>query len=396
MLSGWVLHAGARMRLVYVATDPLTTYRLMAGQLAYMQRNGFDVTVIAAPGPLLDATAAREGVRAIGVPMKREPSPAADALALAQLTVELRRLRPTIVNAGTPKAGLLGVLAARIARVPVVVYLLRGLRFEGATGARRLVLAGAEHVAGTLAHRVFVNSESLRARFVALGCAAEARTWVPAQGSSNGVDAERFFVTDARREWARAERARLGIQDSAVVAGFVGRFTRDKGLDELLCAFERAAKANPNLRLLLVGEHDSTDPLPAHVARFIADDPRVFTTGFVDEPAQYYPLMDLFVFPSYREGFPNAPLEAAAAGLPVVAFRATGTVDAVAHDVTGRLIEIGDEAGLAEGMLMYANNAALRREHGQAGQARVVREFSQTRVWEALASEYRRLVAQRA
>jgi glycosyltransferase involved in cell wall biosynthesis len=106
--------------------------------------------------------------------------------------------------------------------------------------------------------------------------------------------------------------------------------------------------------------------------------------------------MDLFVFPSYREGFPNAPLEAAAAALPVLAFRATGTVDAVAHDVTGRLVEIGDEAGLAEGMLMYANNAALRREHGQAGQARVVREFSQTRVWEALASEYRRLVAQRA
>jgi glycosyltransferase involved in cell wall biosynthesis len=384
------------MQLVYIATDPITAYRLMDGQLGYMQRHGFEVTVITAPGPLLDATAAREGVRAIGVPMKREPSPASDAVALARLTLELRRLRPTIVNAGTPKAGLLGVLAARMARVPVVVYLLRGLRFEGATGARRLVLAGAEHVAGTLADRVFVNSESLRARFVALGCAPSARTWVPAQGSSNGVDAERFLVTGARREWARAERARLGIPDSAVVAGFVGRFTRDKGLDELLSAFRRAAETNPNLRLLLVGDHDSTDPLPAPVVRFIADDPRVFTTGFVDEPAQYYALMDLFVFPSYREGFPNAPLEAAAAGLPVVAFRATGTVDAVAHDVTGRLVAIGDEAGLAAGMLMYANDAALRREHGQAGQARAMREFSQTRVWEALAREYRRLAAQPA
>jgi glycosyltransferase involved in cell wall biosynthesis len=383
------------MRLVYIATDPVTAYRLMDGQLRYMQSNGFEVSVITAPGALLEQAAAREGVQAIGVPMRREPAPLQDAVALARLTWTLRRLAPTIVNAGTPKAGLLGVMAARAARVPVVVYLLRGLRFEGTTGLRRLVLAGAEHVAGGLADRVVVNGESLRARFVGLGCAPAAKTWVPAAGSSNGVDAARFLPSPERRAWAHDERARLGIPDGAVVAGFVGRFARDKGLVELLRAFRAAAEREPRLRLLLVGDHDPTDRLPAADARFIAEDARIFTTGFVEEPARYYALMDLLVFPSHREGFPNVPLEAAAAELPVLACAATGTVDAVVGERTGTLIAVGDETALAGGLVRYAQDSELRRRHGQAGRRRVETDFRQETVWAALAEEYRRLAAAR-
>jgi glycosyltransferase involved in cell wall biosynthesis len=297
------------------------------------------------------------------------------------------------VNAGTPKAGLLGVLAARLAQVPHVVYLLRGLRFEGAQGGKRLLLAATEHVAGGLAHRIFANSRSLKDRFVALGCAGSEKIWVPGAGSSNGVDLARFEVTPERRAWAAAERERLGIQKDSFVVGFVGRFARDKGMAELVQAFRLAASEEPRLRLLLVGDHDRTDPVPSDVRSFIASDRRVVTTGFVDEPARYYSLFDSLIFPSYREGFPNVPLEAAAAGVPVVAFRATGTVDAVLDAQTGTLVDQGDARGLADAILRYAREPRLALLHGEQGHARAATEFSRERIWREIAAEYRRIAA---
>jgi len=381
------------MRLVYVATEPVTAYRLLDGQLGYMQRQGFDVTVVTSPGELLLRTAQREGVQARAVPMTRDVSPGQDVRALYRLTALLRELKPTIVNAGTPKAGLLGVAAARLAGVPVVVYLLRGLRFEGARGAKRLLLAGTEHLAAGLAHRVFANSESLRQRFTSLGCASPERVWVPCSGSSNGVDVQRFLPNEARRAWALDERRRRALSPEDIVVGFVGRFTSDKGIVALVQAFRIASEQEPRLRLLLVGDHDDSDPLPSGVAEFLRSDSRVSTTGFVDEPAPYYGLMDLFVFPSLREGFPNAPLEAAASEVPVIAFRATGTVDAVVDGQTGALLAAGDVDLLSREILRYAADPELRARQGRAGRRRVEASFDRELVWQALEGEYRRLVA---
>jgi glycosyltransferase involved in cell wall biosynthesis len=386
------LAPGRRFHIVHIATDPLTAFRLMEGQLADLKLRGFDVTVITAPGKLLDAVREREGVSALGVPMRRDPAPLADVVSLFRLVLTLRRLQPDLVIAGTPKGGLLGVIAARITGVPVVVYLLRGLRFEGAQGFKRLVLAATEHVAGSVSDRVFANSRSLRERFVALGCASADKTWVPGAGTSNGVDVERFLPTESSREWARAERTRLGIPSSATVVGFVGRFVRDKGLIELLEAFRQASLDAPELWLLLVGDFDATDPVPDATRAELERHPRIRLTGFVQEPAPYYLLMDIFAFPSFREGFPNAPLEAAAAGLPTVAFAATGTVDAVVHGETGSLAAIGDTKAFAAHLTRYAANAPLRTSVGLAARSRVVQLFRRERVWQTLAEEYQRLL----
>jgi len=387
------LSGGPRVRLVHVVTHPVTARALLAGQLKATRDGGFDVTVVSSPGRDLATVASREGVATVPVAMQREISPVADTVALARLIALFRRNKPHVVNAGTPKAGLLGMVAARVARVPVRVYTLRGLRLETTRGVARRTLAATERVAAGCSNRTVCVSDSLRRRWLELKLGESAKTIVLGSGSSNGVDVERF--RSRSRSEAAVVRSRLGIGAGAPVIGFVGRFTRDKGVGELLAALDVIVSRFPEARVLMLGDFEKGDPVPTEVRRRLESDPRVVRPGFVGDTAEYYAAMDVLAFPSHREGFPNAPLEAAASAVPVVGFAATGTVDAVVDGVTGSLVPIGDVRGLADACSAYLANPDLRARHGVAGRERAVREFRQELVWQRWIDFYRALLAER-
>ena len=380
-------------QLVQIVTTPVTADLFLRGQLAYMREAGFDVTVVSSGGAALARTAEREGVRSVALPMLRRPAPVRDTLALARLYRLLRKLRPDITHVSTPKAGLLGGLAARFAGVPARVYTLRGLRAEGATGIGGRALLAFERTACRSADRVICVSESLRRRALELGLAPEEKLTVLGSGSSNGVDAERFRRSPDLTARAGELRSKLGLPEGAPVVGFVGRLVRDKGVVELAQAMELLAAKTPEVRLVVVGAFEGYDEVPAAARARMEDDPRIVFTGFLADPAPAYALMDLLALPSYREGFPNAVLEAAAMEIPTVTTDATGCVDAVVDGVTGKIVPVGDSAALAEALGGYLTDDELRRRHGRAARERVVRDFTPEDIWKALLDEYVRLLA---
>lgn len=378
--------------LVHVTTIPLTL-DFFRGQIGFMKRRGINVCAVSSPGAELEEIGRREEISVYGVPMERRISPFSDLKALGHLRSLLRSVGATIVHAHTPKGGLLGVLAARAAGVKVAIYTMHGIRYSTSVGLQRNVLRLAETLTCRAADRVFSVSFSNHARVVAEGLCSKKKIHVLGTGSCNGVDAEERFnpmkVTSARRSEIRET---LGIPQHTLVMGYVGRVVKDKGLVVLADAWRALRDRFSDLRLMIVGPLESQDPVPEEVLKQLKQDERVRFTGWVWDPVPYYAAMDILVLPTYREGFPVAPLEASAMEIPVVASAVDGCVEAIVHGGTGLLVPPGDRESLVAAVHALIMDSELRRRMGREGRQRVMRTFRPEVIWEALYDHYLELM----
>jgi glycosyltransferase involved in cell wall biosynthesis len=367
-------------KLVVAATVPLTTWTMMRGQLAFLRESGYTVVLAASPGPLLDATADRERITARAISMERDVHVRRDLTSAIALVGMYLNERPSISIVSTPKAGLLAGVAALLTRVPTRIYMLRGLRLETATGPRRMILWLMEWLAIRSAHHVIVVSPSLLRRARELRLLTQKDGVVLGRGASNGVELDRFAPSEDRRAEGLRRRQELGIPQTAFVFGFVGRLTSDKGISELATAFARIRELDATVWLLIVGEEEGAGLTPG-IREQLSTDGRVRYTGWVDEPAFAYQMIDALVLPTYREGLPNACLEAAAAGRAVITTTATGAIDAIEENVTGLLVAPGD----ADALFLAMRDLSLDREKaiqmGAAGRTFVERYFGNDEVW---------------
>ena len=290
---------------------------------------------------------------------------------------------PDISLVSTPKAGLIAGLAAWLTRVPRRIYMLRGLRLETAAGPQRWLLWVLEWIALHLAHDVIVVSPSLLARSRELHLLGPRRGVVLGRGASNGVDISRFEPTPARLADALTLREDLKIPQAAFVFGFVGRLTVDKGIRELIDAFIMVQEVNPQAWLIVVGQEE-LGGLPPDIRTSLNTVPQVRFTGWLNDPALAYHVMDCLVLPTYREGFPNVPLEAAAAAKPVITTTATGAIDSICHGSTGLHTAPHDPDSLFQAMQSLVNHPETAKVLGRGGYDFVAANFTNEVVWQHL------------
>lgn len=373
-----------RRRLCYVVSSEMTVKAFLMEHIRAAAAR-YEVAIIAnAP----DGALAGLPARLIRLPIARRIAVHSDLSALFRLTAIFRQERFDLIHSVTPKAGLLAALAGFLAMVPVRLHTFTGQVWATRGGAARALLKRLDHLTASLSTRVFADSASQRDFLVAEGVVTADRIEVLGQGSVNGVDAARFRP-DAE---ARARvRERAGVPERAIAFLYLGRFSRDKGLLDLARAFALLAADRPDAWLILVGPDEDGMAQEIREACGTAAE-RLRILGRTSESEQFMAAADVFVLPSYREGFGSVILEAAAAGVPSIGTRIYGVTDAIAEGATGLLVPVRDPAALADGMRRLAADGPLRAEMGLAARARAQRDFRPEDLTRALLARYELLL----
>jgi len=376
--------------VAHVTTADVSLRYLLRNQLEAIRERGYEVNGISSPGPDVDAIEA-SGVRHLAVAMTRRITPISDAWSLFGLYRLMRGRRFTIVHTHTPKPGLLGQIAARLAGVPVVIHTLHGFYFhDGSRPLVRRFYVTLEKIAARCSDLILSQNVEDVATAIREGIAPASRIRL----LGNGIDLERFDPSCVGPPRRRATRAMLGLSEDAPVVGFVGRLVAEKGVRELLRAGRIVLDRLPDARFLFIGgtDTDKADRLTAEVASSLGLQEACVFAGIRQDMPEMYAAMDVFVLPSHREGFPRAPMEASAMKVPCVVTDVRGCRQVVTEGRNGLVTPLGDIEALARAILSILTNPALARRMGEDGRRRALREFDERSVFSTVLAEYARLL----
>ncbi len=353
---------------------------LMKGQIEYLRNKGLDVHVVSSRGEELENYSSN--ITHV-LNMEREVSLINDIKSLIKMILLFLKEKPYIVNAGTPKAGLIGTLAGFITRRPVRIYTVRGLRLETVSGLKYRILYLMEKIAMFCATDVLAISESLKNKIIFLNLEKGENIKVLGHGSSNGIMLDNF-----RQEFNEIPDEISRKIEGCFVLGFVGRIVKDKGIKEVIESFKIIKNKGYNVKLLVVGKIEKDNTISKEDFDFLNNDADVVLVGQVTNTVNYYNHMDVLVFPTYREGFGNVSIEAQAVKVPVITTNVTGAVDTVEDKLTGYIVAKGDYKGIAKRVEMLIKNPELKERLGNVARKKVEEKFNSIDIWEHLHSFY--------
>ena len=378
-------------KLVRITTVPLSLQKLLEGQLNFMQQE-YEVVAVSSDEKRLKKLGEKIGVRTFAVEMTRKITPNKDIYAVWKLYLFLKKEQPLIVHAHTPKAGITGMLAAKMAGVPVRLYTVAGIPEADTREIKWKVMKKIERLTFACATKIFPNSLKMHDYLLQNNYALESKLKVIGKGSSNGIDTKHFDPGRYLQTEKKKFRQLNNIPGDDKVFIFVGRFVRDKGINELIAAFEKLHREFEGVSLLLVGFfEEKLDPLAVTTVKKIKEHPKILNVGYQDDVRPFFAYADILVFPSYREGFPNVVLQAAAMGLPAVVTNINGCNEIIRDGINGYIIPVRDTEALYQKMKKMLLNEKFWVSAGKESRKWIKENYERKDIWEALLAEYKQL-----
>ena len=377
-------------KIVRVTTVPMTLVAFCTGLLRELQeQENYEVVAVSSPGEELNKLADSEGVRTIAVPMERRISPFKDMKSLWKMWRLMCREKPDMVHSMTPKAGMITMLAAKLARVPIRIHTFTGLVFPTSTGLKRHLLMATDWLTCACTTHIIPEGEGVKNDLLNHKITKKPLR-VLGHGNVRGIDLEHY------NPQAKSDRP-YAVSDKRVFTFvFVGRIVRDKGINELVEAFVRLNKEHPDTHLVLVGgEEEKLDPIKSETRHEIENNAAIESVGRQSDVRPFYASADALVFPSYREGFPNVVIEAGAMGLPSIVTDINGSREIVIEGENGTIIPSKDTEALYQAMKRFVENPEDVKRMADKSRPLIASRYEQSYVRQCLKDFYQEILAEK-
>ncbi|MDX1810146.1 MAG: glycosyltransferase family 4 protein [Sulfurospirillaceae bacterium] len=349
----------------------------------------YEVIGVSSAGLELEDVKREQGIRTIELEMSREITPLKDLVSLIKMVLLLKKEKPLIVHTHTPKAGIIGMLAAWITRVPHRLHTVAGLPLMESTGLKRKILSFVERLTYKCATNVYPNSFGLKDFIIENNLTTADKLKVLGNGSSNGIDTNYFSKTQDIVQSGNALRLQYKIDSSTFVFIFVGRIVKDKGINELLNSFDKLSKIEKRIKLLLIGSlEEYLDPISEESKNILHTNKNIIEAGYQNDVRPFLAIADCLVFPSYREGFPNVVMQAGSMGLPSIVSDINGCNEIIENGVNGLIIPPKDISVLYNAMYNILQDNQKTTYMAENARKMIVDRYDQMFIWQAIKSEY--------
>lgn len=378
-------------KIIRISTVASSLATLLKGQLSFMNDH-YEIVGIASDADELIDVGENEKIRTIYVEMTRSITPFQDLISLFKLYKIFRNEKPFIVHTHTPKAGTLGMLAGKLAGVPHRLHTIAGLPLLETKGLKRNILNTVEKLTYACATRILPNSFAMQDIILDEKFCSQEKLTVIGNGSSNGIDTEHYDRKNVPQEEINKLKQLFNIEPEDTVFLFIGRIVKDKGINELVEAFNDINKMHTNTKLIIVGPHEKLlDPIDAKTELIIKNNKNIYETGMVEDIRPYVAISHIFTFPSYREGFPNAVLQACCMDTPCIVTDINGCNEIISNNFNGLIIPTKNSTALKEAMLELYKNPDKTKEMAKNARPNIIKKYKREFIWNELLALYNNL-----